>query len=284
MEKLIQFRTSASLYDGAFDNVAGWSAAGMGYVLVTKSNKFIVIDGGYKEDSLALIGLLEKYSGKSVPTVDLWIITHSHGDHYGALQNIAECEELCKRINVKKLCYYFPAKFRDRGKRYCNLSPIEDMKRIAALLGAKHHVPFIDEKLSVDGIELHFLYVPSDYLAINDSYNSNACSLIFTLSTENKKIMITGDAVPKTMQMTCAKYGDILKCDILQMPHHALCDTGDVGFFSAVDAKTLLLPISIAGDRSMNDIYFEQNTANRWAQDNADKILKAFEGTIEIEV
>ena len=37
MEKLIQYRTDASLYDGAFDSVVGWSAAGMGYILVTEN-------------------------------------------------------------------------------------------------------------------------------------------------------------------------------------------------------------------------------------------------------
>ena len=45
MAKLIQLCTSASLYDGAFDNESGWSAAGMGDVIVTDNNRFIVIDG-----------------------------------------------------------------------------------------------------------------------------------------------------------------------------------------------------------------------------------------------
>ena len=47
MEKLIQYRTNASLYDGAFDSVVGWSAAGMGYILVTENKRLIVIDGGF---------------------------------------------------------------------------------------------------------------------------------------------------------------------------------------------------------------------------------------------
>lgn len=284
MKKLIQFRTAASLYSGAFDNVAGWSAAGMGYVIVTSNGRFIVIDGGHKEDSLALIGLIEKYSGKARPTVDLWIITHSHGDHYGALQNIAESDELRSRICVKELCYYFPAEFKDRGKRLCNLEPIEDMKRIQTLLGTKHYSPQIDDKLYVDGTELHFLYVPTDHSLINGSYNSNACSLIFTLMGKNKRVMITGDAVPHTMQLTLEKFDGQLACDILQMPHHALCDTGNIEFYKQVDAKTLLMPISVAGDRAMRELYFEHNAANRWAQENAHTLYKAFENTQEIDI
>ena len=64
MEKLIQFCTSASLYNGAFDNVAGWSAAGMGYVIVTENDRFIVVDGGHSDDATALIEILEKYADK----------------------------------------------------------------------------------------------------------------------------------------------------------------------------------------------------------------------------
>ena len=284
MEKLIQFCTSASLYDGAFDSVAGWSAAGMGYVIVTKNNRFIVIDGGHGADAPALLDLLEKYAGNKKPCVEFWILTHSHLDHYGALQNISEDPELRARVDVKNLCYYFPANFRDKGKRLCNLEALDDMRRIAILLDAFRCTPDSDKKFSFDGIDIHFLYVPRDCSLIDGSYNSNACSVIFTAQAENKKIMFTGDAVPRTLLWTANTYEGQLNCDILQMPHHALCDTGEINFYREVNAKAVLLPISVAGDRSMKEIYFEQNEANRWAQENADQIFKAFDGTVEINI
>lgn len=46
MARLIQLCTSASLYDGAFDNEVGWSAAGVGYIILTDDGRSIVIDGG----------------------------------------------------------------------------------------------------------------------------------------------------------------------------------------------------------------------------------------------
>ena len=47
MEKLIQYMTRASLYEGAFDSNVGWSAAGMGYILVTENGKFTLDEKEY---------------------------------------------------------------------------------------------------------------------------------------------------------------------------------------------------------------------------------------------
>ena len=74
MAKLIQYRTHASLYDGAFDATVGWAAAGMGYLIVTDGGRLIVIDGGFAEDVDDLLALMTKYTGEAVPTVALWII------------------------------------------------------------------------------------------------------------------------------------------------------------------------------------------------------------------
>ena len=45
--KLVQICTKASEFNGEFQ----WQAAGMGYVIQTEANSFIVIDGGFAEDA-----------------------------------------------------------------------------------------------------------------------------------------------------------------------------------------------------------------------------------------
>ena len=60
MATLIQYRTEASLYDGPFDGVVGWAAAGMGYLLRTDTGEWIVIDGGFAEDADGLLALLHR--------------------------------------------------------------------------------------------------------------------------------------------------------------------------------------------------------------------------------
>ena len=53
-------------------------------------------------DAEALVALLESQASVGVPQIDLWIITHPHLDHYGAIREICENESLRRRIAVKQ--------------------------------------------------------------------------------------------------------------------------------------------------------------------------------------
>ncbi len=289
MEKLIQYRTKASLYDGAFDSKVGWSAAGMGDVIVTANNKLIVIDGGFGDDADSIVSLLCENSNDDIPHVDLWIITHPHTDHYGAIREIAGNESLRRRITVGTVIYWFPLEFCGKDGSAGVLAKANDeMTAVCQAFGAEYHRPSLDEKIAIDGMEFHFLYVPDDCTILNTAGgNANHCSLIFTVQGEHKKAMITGDAYNRSMQMTVWRYHKKLKCDILQMPHHGLCDSYNIDFYKEVDAKTVLIPVSVAGDRSMHSEMYadsEGRNHNLWAEINAEKVYKAFEGTVEIEL
>ena len=64
----------------------------MSYVVKTAEGKILVIDGGWKNgnyDGKYLYSFLQKITGKTVPHVDGWFITHNHSDHYGAFLSIA---------------------------------------------------------------------------------------------------------------------------------------------------------------------------------------------------
>ena len=280
MEKLIQYATRASAYDGAFDSVVGWAAAGMGYLIRTKNGHLIAVDGGHPEDAEAFLELIEAIAdGK--PTVDLWIITHPHGDHYGALVEICRRTDLAERVNVRTLVYHFPEEFRDKNGNGLDYAE-PHFRNIRTVTGAKTVTPAEDQILETDGMKLHFLYTPSDCPILN---NPNQLSLIFTVQGDGKKILFTGDAYARNLEIVLTRYPDDLKCDILQLPHHGLCDTGHLEFYRHADAETVVIPISAAGDRTMHsDMYGDAPSANRFAEENAKNVFKAFEGTVEIEL
>lgn len=285
MEKLIQYCTKESLYDGAFNGKVGWHAAGMGYILVTENGKLIVIDGGCPNDTEDFLALLEKNADGEKPTVEMWIITHPHGDHDGVLNTISKDPELLARVEIKEIVYYFPDEFYDKNGNYTNIAANENMKKTLALTGAKAHQPELDEKITIDGMEFNFLYHTYDCKIINGLVNCNVCSLIFTVQAKNKKIIFTGDANTRNLQVVSWLYRGKLRCDILQMPHHALCDTGLLEFYKEVNAETVLEPTCIAGDRAMHsELYCNTECArwNEWAELNAKTVHKTFEGTIEI--
>ena len=289
MEKLVQYRTRASLYDGPFDSKVGWSAAGMGYVCITENSNIIVIDGGYGDDAEDIIELLKSNCKSGIPHVDLWIITHPHFDHYGALKEISKNDKLRPQITVGKIAYYFPEDFCGKdGSPGALIGAENTMKSIVSVLGAEFLKPSRDDEVIVDDMKIKFLYVPDDCSILNrGGGNANLCSLIFTLESTNKKVMFTGDAYGRTMQITAWRYRKELKCDILQMPHHGLCDAFNEEFYREVGASTLLIPISVAGNRAMHsDMYADREgrNCNLDIENNADCVIYAFDGTAEIEL
>jgi beta-lactamase superfamily II metal-dependent hydrolase len=288
MAKLTQYRTADSAYDGPFDNIVGWRAASMGDVIQTENGHLIVVDGGNSNDAEGFLALLEELSGGKQPIVDLWFITHPHGDHYYALRQIAFRPELAARITVKTIVCFFPEEIPvyDCTPSLCTAFN-QEMERIAAVWNASTHKPHRDEHFLLDDVDIRMLYVPDDCSFLRNT-DHNALSLIFTVQGPKHRAMITGDAVRRTMQITRWRYPSVdLACDYLQMPHHGLCDVGCMDFYKAINAKTLLIPTCVAGDRAMHsDLYFGQGREpdNRWAEENADVIYNAFEGTVTLDL
>ena len=60
----------------------GITLDGMSYVIQAEDGSLIVIDGGMNEDADDLFAYLQRLCGGDKVTVDLWIITHAHADHY----------------------------------------------------------------------------------------------------------------------------------------------------------------------------------------------------------
>ena len=60
------------------------------YVIRTKNNKVIVVDGGETVDANCLLNYIMKYgNGK----IEYWYLTHPHSDHVGARCDLLERED-----------------------------------------------------------------------------------------------------------------------------------------------------------------------------------------------
>ena len=275
---LVSFKTVDSDYDGAFNSIVGWKAAGMGYIVKTKSGKIIAIDGGNTADATPFYNELKKYSADN--TIDYWIFTHPHGDHVNAFLTMATSNSF--DLTIKNLVYDFPLDFSDSSCAQYN----QQVQTVANAFGSNIITPQKGQTITLDGVELNFLYTPVEYSTYT---SSNAISLIFTIKTENKKVMITGDAFEPSLVRVTSENGKALKCDIIQMPHHFLCDTGYDLFYLYVDAKTLLLPTCRSGFIAMTDPNSEYSSnvhfqTNKRVLENAKEYYLSYDGTIEIEL
>ena len=276
MGNLIQLCTEASRKDEPFTK-GSWPAAGMGYVFVTDGGRLLVIDGGETEgDAEMLVSLLEKKYGAH-PVVDLWILTHSHLDHYGALEIIAKTPSLRERLTVSRLCACtdIPVSF-----------PESDQARIAAipgLLGCELVTPHAGDVLTVDDLTVRILYTWENDPKLADAKSFNRLSLIFTVTGVAHRAMFVGDSTPTGPTVVRDSTDPaLLKSDFLQLAHHGL-DGGNIGFYRLVDPITVLIPCSLGGAKFIKAPETGCNYNNRYIQERALNVICACMGSIEME-
>ena len=276
-ECLVQLCTSQSEFDGEWK----WQAAGMAYLIRTKENRFIVVDGGEnQEDAMRLTKKMKELSGSDHPTVALWIVTHPHLDHFGALVHLSDPQENPDRPEIEQLCYQFPDEpvLPRTGQTY----PWEDsqMRLLTERLGVPVLVPHTEDKLCIDGIKIRFLFTPEDCLDLIKDINE--LSLIFQVKGEHKSVMFTGDAYERTTRPTAFRFWDELKSDYCQLAHHGL-NGGSAEFYARVDAPHVLIPISVAGDRDVAT-WIPGTCPRQFAERMAKTCHKAFEGDFMVSL
>ena len=276
MGNLIQLCTEASRKDEPFTK-GSWPAAGMGYVFVTDGGRLLVIDGGETErDAETLVSLLEEKSDGH-PTVDLWINSHAHGDHYGALEIVAKTPALRERLTVSKICACtdIPVSF-----------PENDQARIAAipgLLGCTQVTPHAGDVLTVDNLEIRMLYTWENDPKLADVTSFNRLSLIFTVTGPAHRMMVIGDSTSTGPSVVRDRTDPtLLKSDFLQLAHHGL-DGGNIGFYRLVDPITVLIPCSLGGAKFIKAPETGCNYNNRYIQERALNVICACMGNTETE-
>ena len=185
----------------------------MSYVIDTPEGETVVIDGGTytEEDSAALYDLLAA-RGKRVA---LWIVTHAHSDHLGAMLYLMEHDRF--DIRVDRICFYFPSlewlAFKEEfGMNWRFLRQIEQ-RAIPTLTPAGGDV------YTFGSLSVEMLGVPGDYAAYAKSMN--ATSIVFKVHFPKRDVLFMGDFDVHAEENFKTRYGtSCLKCDILQMPHH----------------------------------------------------------------
>ena len=209
---LIQYSTIASRNTDPFK----WQAAGMGYAIRTGAGRFIVVDGGHPNDAEPLVELLERYAAGK-PQVDLWIITHPHGDHYGALSALSKNEALRERIRLNRLCMRMPA---------------ADVVYTAKGAAAPGEIQSI--------CALKVLLTVADLAEVTDP---NETSMIFRVEAAGQSILFLGDTYAKPSRQLAAQLGDALKCDFCQLAHHAL-NGGAHELYALARPEVALIPMT----------------------------------------
>ena len=197
----------------------------MSFVLITKADNAIVIDGGRPED----MPLLKKYVGGR--HISAWILTHAHHDNISGFISEFKRNRLAD-FDVESVCYHFPPYHELKGRtdvpdvHYFHQELEETLPEFLEIepeLADIAHIVAQGDSVDVDECRIDFIYAYHDGLFSN---LMNDASLVFHITTPNKKVLFLGDLGPEGGDVLYEESRHLLKADIVQMAHHGHMNVG----------------------------------------------------------
>ena len=253
---LIQYQTLRSATNELF-NVLG---VGMGYVIRTRENHLVVIDGGNPEDGEKFLQLLCDLSD-GMPQVTHWFITHPHSDHYGALMTICCDPVLLARLKIGEIVFSVPERDFVDVRNHVYAPMVDELNEILWRTNAVHTVPSSGDVFEVDGMRIEIVTTWRDLEEVIDPNDTSTALMVDAYGT---RILILGDSYDAAAANAVRNFGDRLKCDICQIAHHGLRG-GSIELYERADPAIWLLPSNRATMQAFRGKY----PANAWVYDHA---------------
>lgn len=231
--ELYQFETDHSLID-----------CGMCYIIRCADNSFFVIDSAHfysVHDNDRIHDFLRSMTPESEKIhIAGWFLSHGHDDH------ICKCTDYLlynmKDTVIDKFYYNFvPDTHRDnenwdgagKGFRRSFYKAVKE----SGIPVAKLHT---GQRFYVSNLEFEVLCTHEDiWPASCADYNNS--STVLMMKTENTKVLFPGDASAESSKVLESRYGNYLKCDIIQLSHHGHHGTS-ARFYEYAAAPVVLCP------------------------------------------
>ena len=208
---------------------------GMSMFYLLSNGEFLIYDGGQgKEDGDHLYSQLRRVAddnGIKDITVSAWIITHEHGDHMGFGKEFFPAYH--DKINVREL---WMNSLYDWGKSF-----IKNLLQYQP--NCIHRQLRTGEIIQIGDVTVEVLCTPDVLEKINAvelNNDSNNASIVTRLNVDGLKILMPGDASLLAWKYMTDTYGNALKSDILQVPHHGANHGATVEAYRLVNADTLI--------------------------------------------
>ena len=204
----------------------------MSYLIETPQGDLVIIDGGNccREDAQNLYDILCQHEKH----VALWIITHAHSDHLGALLWLMENVHPFD-LKIDRLCFHFPD--------WDWLAKKEEASINARFLDqiCMHKVPVsiptAGKCFSCGGMEIEIISVPEDY---TDYPNINATSMICVAHFPQRDVLFLGDFDVHGQEAFLRRHDPSkIRIDVVQMAHHGQ-DGVDESFYRLIQPKICL--------------------------------------------
>lgn len=200
----------------------GNSSNGLCFVVELDDGSFIVFDGGYADSSDAEWNneeviynfLAYENDREDGILIRAWILTHAHGDHYGAFHDFANGEyaDLVTLMHV----YYSPLKTASAAYFASDLAT-----DLAKFDGASAVVLHTGMAINLRNLKMEVLMTPDELYIDGDQADYNNSSMVVRLVDGNGYSMIfLADTAAELGDKLVAEYGSALRSDMCQVAHH----------------------------------------------------------------
>ena len=233
--------------------------------------RFIVVDGGFGRsiDASQILNFMQKNApDRKNIVIAAWIITHAHGDHYGAFAQFNA--QYSKYVTLERIIVNFLS---DEGREMDNMT--EGGGYVYVLQYADHYEnceviqAHVGQKFFIADAEIEILYTIESFLPRSLDNYFNTTSLVFTVDIAGQRFLITGDASNDSCAIISAMYGDYLKSDFIQVAHHgyqvSIANNTSAGvqkLYSLAAAPVVLWPV---GDKDYASM--EKRPQSKYLQD-----------------
>ena len=200
-----------------------------------------------------------KNSEDGHPVIAAWFFSHFHQDHIGGFIDFVNNDEYMKKVTIKSVVYNFPEdqviltarrSVRDMANIYNWPGTLE--KAGCDIIRAR-----TGQKFRFANAEIDMIYTYEDlqpFFVFHD--RSNPTSSVISVNIEGQRLIITGDCCGEATRLMAKKYGEGLKTDFVQLPHHGWGDGGTaLEFYELCDAPWVLYP----GDK------YAPSPSEKWA-------------------
>lgn len=191
-----------------------YSPYSMGFVIITKDDRAIIIDGGRFQE---LDNVASHVGNREVAA---WILTHPDGDHIGAITDAMKHSHPLIAATKTFIYNFHSVEFCAKWGHAGDLIRFE--KYNAPILNRVTKVKEGDE-FDIDGLQFEILFSRDEKFTQNVTNDS---SLVFRVTGEKSSVLFLGDLGPIAGDELLKKNGAALKTDVVQMAHHGHCCVG----------------------------------------------------------
>ncbi len=233
-------------------NNGGLYKNGLSIIWRLSDGSFMIADGGGQNATHAKLvydELCRLAVDKNDIRISAWFITHPHIDHAGVFHMFTTTYRSHVKLerlicNIPTTGYYQSLSDDSTEGTAVSMSTTirSDIKKWRDLKVIKAHE---GQRYYIAGAEIN-VYTTADMLyPATESTTANSTSVVFGVTINGKKLLVTGDAGGDTCRAAISAWGRELKSDAMTVIHHGLRGA-TTQFYAFVNPETVLWPSAMS--------------------------------------